>query len=186
MAKPIMYFGSMPERYRPLARGLKIAALELAHSEEGYVYGGESPEGSDCSGTLAYPLTRCGHPMRLTAAEFYNGIFIHRSRAGAKNMDAVDFPVLFVIADKEFRYPNGVVRKAGESIHVAPFVGRGVVLDADYVRDEVAPITVSEFFDTYQAPATYIEVAYPSLTAIVAHEGMGLQYLDPRILDYTR
>ena len=70
-----------------------------------YVWGGQTPEGSDCSGSVCTALSLAtGRPVRVTADELYRGFFTE---------DVSDF------SDKNFLYAAFFLDENGRAIHVA-------------------------------------------------------------------
>lgn len=99
---------SLPERFRLFALLLEGASYEP---------GRENIFATDCSGTLAWPLFCMGYNIRLTAAQFYAEVFTHHVPiADIKDFGAHTYAVFY--------------ERAGVVSHVAPIVGRGVILDA--------------------------------------------------------
>ena len=112
---------SLPQRFRLFALLLEGAAYEP---------GRENVFATDCSGTLAWPLYCMGYNIRLTAAEFFAQVFTHHVPIG----DVKDFG--------EHCYAV-FYERAGALSHVAPIVGRGVLLDA-VSRDQPVMLKAAE------------------------------------------
>lgn len=186
MEKSLSYKGKRPERYDRTGRGIMRAALELAYAKEGYELGEESTIGTDCSGIPSYAFTRNGWPIRLTADGFYRLIYTATSlRPGGENV-TLNAPALFVITEETLHYDSGYKRLAGSAIHVAPFVGESVVMDAWFTRDLVSPIPVSTFFERYTSSTSRIVVGYPVVHKLDDYSWTWVDGLDPTIMDYTR
>ena len=79
-------------------------------------WGKESPYEVDCSGTVCFALWMQGLNIRTTAEELRQKVFTYRGTPWA----CYDDPTVVFYVD----------RKTHKAIHVAPFVGRGVVLNA--------------------------------------------------------
>ncbi len=182
----LQYIGERPARYQNLDPGLKIAALELAYAIEGYEFGEESRYGSDCSGTLSYPFTRCGFPIRMTADGFFKYVFPYTSVEESNPEDVLNFPCAFIITTRGIRYRSGIERKVGAAIHVAPFVGLDILIDANYFTDLISPISLSGFYTRYKAGGQYMVIRYPSLSMLKTYAWTDVDGLDPSIMDYTK
>jgi len=118
--------GDDPARFRAYA--LKLLGAR-------YVWGAEGPEGTDCSGTICFPLWMMGFNIRVTADVLYRQLFTR----GTSEFSESDVQAVFYLASKDQVYGPGVTLKAGQARHVTPLVGRNVVLNAgELVRLETA------------------------------------------------
>ena len=103
-----LHAATLPERFRFFALLLEGAAYEP---------GRENIFATDCSGTLCWPLYCLGYNIRLTAAQFFAQVFTHHVPiADIKDFFGHTYAVFY--------------ERAGAISHVAPIVGRGVILDA--------------------------------------------------------
>jgi hypothetical protein len=82
-----------------------------------YRMGRENLLSTDCSGTICWPLFCMGFNLRLTAAELFARVFVHH----------VDMALIGDYWEHCFAI---FYERAGLVSHVAPIVGRGVILDA--------------------------------------------------------
>lgn len=109
-----------------------------------YAWGQENPGGTDCSGTLAFPLYLMGYNVRLTADGFMRRIY----RTEAPNIsDLGQIAAVFYVARTRRRHGSRIV-EAGTAVHVTPVVGQGVVLNAQYgrlARLQAAGIVADEY-----------------------------------------
>ena len=183
---PLQYKGTKPDKYIVEKNGLYRATLELAYAPNGWEAGEENRNASDCSGIPSYAWTRCGYPIRMRAADFFAKIYVYPTLRAEGSDFVIDYPALFVITLDTV--DNGIlgVRYAGEAVHVAPFIGGGVVLDANYEQDMITPFTEEWFRWEYESPSTFIVKRYPSLNAIKNHAWHAVDGLDPSIMDYGR
>jgi hypothetical protein len=103
-----LHTATPPERFRLFALLLEGAAYEP---------GRENIFATDCSGTICWPLFCMGFNLRLTAAELFAQVFTHHvDLAYIKDFWEHCYAVFY--------------ERAGTVSHVAPIVGRGVILDA--------------------------------------------------------
>ncbi len=115
--------GEKCDRLAAPAQFRLFAALLL---DTPYVWGEENPEGTDCSGTLAFPLLMMGYNVRLTADGFLRQVY----REPAANLsDLGQIAAVFYVARTRRKHGARVV-EAGTAVHVTPVMGQGVVLNA--------------------------------------------------------
>ena len=103
-----LHAASLPQRFRFFALLMEGAAYEP---------GRENIFATDCSGTLCWPLFCLGYNLRLTAAELFAQVFTHH----------VDLAYVKEFYDHTYAI---FYERAGAISHVAPVVGRCVILDA--------------------------------------------------------
>jgi len=103
-----LVMASRPAAFRHFAMLLLGASYEL---------GRENLFETDCSGTICWPLFCLGYRIRMTAEDLAGRLFIHHGDAEA-------------VQDYYDRVLAVFYQRAGRVRHVAPIVGRGVVLDA--------------------------------------------------------
>lgn len=83
-----------------------------------YELGRENLFETDCSGTICWPLFCLGYRIRMTAEDLAGRLFIHHVEDAETVQDYLN-RVLAVF-----------FQRAGRVTHVAPIVGRGVIIDA--------------------------------------------------------
>ncbi len=129
------------EHLAPSAQFRLFAGLLL---DAPYAWGEEHPGGTDCSGTLAFPLYLMGYNVRLTA----DGFLRHIYRVEAQNLsDLGQIAAVFYVARTRRRHGSRIV-DAGTAVHVTPVVGQGVVLNAQagkLARLQAAGIVADEY-----------------------------------------
>lgn len=79
-----------------------------------YIWGSENLLGTDCSGTVCFPLLQMGYNIRTTADALMRKVFTIEVK---DHEEYNSIMVVFYVKD-------------GKAIHVTPVVGRYVVLDA--------------------------------------------------------
>lgn len=99
---------------------LKIYSKTLMEFEGApYVWGGSSPYGSDCSGSVCAAVSRAlGKNLRVTADELYRRYFTENAfskNASSKNAEA--------FACENFLYAAFFLDGAGRAVHVAGWCG---------------------------------------------------------------
>jgi hypothetical protein len=115
------------QRYEKMTLVEKFRKFALDLEGLPYIWGNENPlTGTDCSGTICYPLLAMGYNIRTTANELFNKLFIDEpnNEYSLKSVMAV-----FYITEYEKQHGNRVVPK-GTAVHVTPVVGLYVVLNA--------------------------------------------------------
>jgi len=91
-----------------------------------YAWGEENPGGTDCSGTIAFPLLMMGYNVRLTADGFMREIFT----ADAPNLsDLGQIAAVFYVTRRRKEHGSRIV-PAGTAVHVTPVMGQNVILNA--------------------------------------------------------
>lgn len=101
-------------------------ACDLMYAD--YEWGKEGLLGTDCSGSISFPLLALGYHVRLTADAYMRELFtITVDHAEAWSPEMVT--ALFFVTQHEARHGDRVV-PAGTATHVTPVVGEGVILDA--------------------------------------------------------
>ena len=118
-------------------------SLMLVDADEGYEWGKETPYGTDCSGTVCFPLIRMGYKIRTTADELYNRLFTFEIEE-KDELDLERVVAVFYVMQKPWTKLSGERMAAGTVRHVTPVVGRYVVVDADWDRDQIILKTAKE------------------------------------------
>ena len=98
------------EKIENKVRKFKLISLSMLYGK--YVWGSETPEESDCSGTVCLPLMVMGYKIRVTA-ERLRQLFKEK----AEEYDENEVQAIFYI-------------KEGKAKHVTPIVGEGMVVNA--------------------------------------------------------
>ena len=143
------------------AQRFRYWALKLIDAE--YEMGRENILQTDCSGTVCFPLLRMGYDIRITAQELYEMIFTRpASYATVKHTQALFF------------------RKSdGRIIHVTPFVGPDVCLNAgNPVSVRTAQYLIQWFESHEHAEALCRELDWDAADAI-SRTGQHAWGLDP-------
>lgn len=99
-------------------------ALDLLDSP--YVWGGENMIGTDCSGTVCFPLLCMGFKIRTTADDLMKKIFTDPVK---NDLDLDKVMVVFYVTKEKKKHGDRTV-EAGTAVHVTPVVGKYVVLNA--------------------------------------------------------
>lgn len=99
-------------------------ALDLLDAP--YVWGSENMLGTDCSGSVCFPLLCMGYRIRTTAHELMEKIFddVPSDETSSEKVMAV-----FYVTNRDVMHGDRKVKK-GTAIHVTPVVGKYVVLNA--------------------------------------------------------
>ena len=156
-------------------------ALQLVDADQGYEWGKENPYGTDCSGTICYPLNGMKRRIRTTADELYRKIFtkvVHPS----VELDLDRILAVFYVMQKPWEKLSGEQMAAGTVRHVTPVVGRYVVVDADWSRDQIILKTAKEVRIGYEgkgALAIWREIDWGD---VQLHDGKLFYSPDPEIL----
>lgn len=123
----------------------KFRAYAMTLLDAPYVWGQENPTGSDCSGTVCFPLWMLGYNIRVTADVLYKELFIEPS-----TWDRTKVLAVFYITNVEKNH-GGLKVPAGTATHVTPLVGDGVILNAfDRIRLDTAK-SMQDYFTTQNA-----------------------------------
>ncbi len=143
-----------------LAKAFRHHIFHLVDAEEGYEYGRETPIGTDCSGTVCYPLIKMGYLIRTTADELYRKIFT-RLISEKNELDLDRILAVFYVMKKPWEKLSGKKMPARTVRHVTPVIGRYCVVDADWKRDEIIVKTAKEVrvqFEAIGAEAVWREL----------------------------
>jgi hypothetical protein len=136
------------ERFRQLALLLVDAP---------YRWGQETLRGTDCSGTVCFPLFMMGYDVRVTADVLYRKLFTRPVAEPEEETDPERIMCVFYITRRAIRHGELSV-PAGTAIHVTPVVGRYVVVNAgDPVSLETAA-HVRRWFEAKQCGAEWREL----------------------------
>lgn len=98
-----------------LDRPAQHRSFTLMLTDARYEWGSENLYGTDCSGTLSWPLLCMGHNVRVTAEEFRQNIYVHHVHQPSRYQHRV--MAAFFLKERKAK-------------HVMPIVGENVVLDA--------------------------------------------------------
>lgn len=157
-------------------------AVQLLDAPQGYEWGKENPYGTDCSGTVCYPLIRMRYKIRTTADALYRKIFT----ITVKEEDELDLSKIvsvFYVMQKSWHKLSGELMPKGTVRHVTPVVGRYVVCDADWNRDQIILKTAKEVRIKYEnkgAIAVWREINWD---AVKKYEGKLYYGVDKELLD---
>ncbi len=144
-----------------LAKSFRHYTFQLVDALEGYEWGKESPAGTDCSGTVCYPLIKMGYYIRTTAEELYRKIFTQLVLTTAVELDMDRILAVFYVMNKPWIKLSGEKMPAGSVRHVTPVIGRYCVVDADWKRDWIIVKTAKEVrlhFEAMGADAVWREL----------------------------
>ena len=125
-------------------------ALQLVDAAEGYKWGWENPEGTDCSGTVCYPLIMTGYKIRTTADDLYRKIFT-KPVSQVSEVDLNRVLAVFYVMQRAWTKLDGTKMPAGSVRHVTPVVGEYVVLHADWNKNEILLKTAKSVRLDYEA-----------------------------------
>lgn len=106
--------------------------------------------GTDCSGTVCGPLWLLGFDIRCTANALYEHIF---TRA-VEDHESTEAVMAVFCRTKSDREHFGSVVPAGYATHVAPVIGRYVVMNA---FDPIQPMASSYVYDWYASRGFDVE-----------------------------
>lgn len=104
-----------------------------------YVWGGSSPLGTDCSGSVCACLSRAtGRPVRVTADELYRRHFT----TDVPRVECMDGKIAAAF----------FLDKSGRAVHVAGHMGAGLFLNASSIETErkARPRTWNELLAMYR------------------------------------
>lgn len=146
-----------------LASTFRHYVLQLVDADQGYEWGKENPYGTDCSGTICYPLIAMKHRIRTTADELYQKIFTDDI---SNELDLDKIMAIFYVMQHPWEKLSGESMPAGTVRHVTPVVGRYVVCDADWSRDQIILKTAKEVrvsFELKGAEAVWREINWKAV-----------------------
>ena len=135
----------------PEIKKYMASCSQLVWAKDGYEWGREDREGSDCSGSVHYGLVGAGfiRPARLTADGYFKEYFTKDvTEDNIQNMDEI--MAVFYVAVKDWNKLDGTPMLAGSCRHVTPVIGRYVVLHADWHKDALYPATAKYVREVYE------------------------------------
>ncbi len=122
-----MEYGLTEEKkVKTLGRAGQFRKFALDLLEAPYVWGGENMLGTDCSGSICFPLLCMGYRIRSTADDLLKNVFTHYV---SNELDLDKIMAVFYVTRKQRNHGDRKVKK-GTAIHVTPVVGKYVVLNA--------------------------------------------------------
>lgn len=129
-----------------------------------YVWGSENPQGTDCSGTVCFPLWMMGFNIRVTADVLFKQLFtiVPVDEADLSHLMAV----FYVAKGPQDHHGNSV--PTGTAVHVTPVLGRNVVLNAgDRVTLSTA-LTIRQWFESRNCSAVWREIDWKKVQEMSA------------------
>lgn len=122
-----MEYGLVEEtKVKTLGNAGRFRKFALDLLDAPYLWGGENMLGTDCSGSVCFPLLCMGYRIRTTADELYRKIF---TQYVSNELDLEKIMAVFYVTKEDRDHGNRKVKK-GTAIHVTPVVGKYVVLNA--------------------------------------------------------
>lgn len=126
MANIIRALSLWREKYERASREEKVRLLAFLYLDAPYVWGAESPGGTDCSGLLCGIFTFMDNPIRVTATDLMNKVFTEE--VTGEYVPSV-IKAGFLVANRDYETPSGM-RDAGTARHVGLMYGEGLFLHA--------------------------------------------------------
>lgn len=146
-------FGEIVEKklsHMPIGTAFRMLAGLWNGTE--YVGGTELfMESADCSGTVCGPLLLLGYNVRVRAIELYNEIFTIPVQVTPSIFEDPERIFALFCITREKRDHYGMYVEPGYVTHVAPVVGRYVVLNASSPGAPTMPITTSSFWEYFNS-----------------------------------
>ena len=153
-------------------------ALDVAYARDGYTWGGETPHGADCSGTVAWALHCAGFEYRVTAHEFYYKVFFNVYENPEQHYYPEHPSVIALLTADRSRTLGGNGEMLPLVEHMAPVIPGGLCVDANYSKDEIEVITLQDFIATYRRDDTWVRLSYATFDVLEEHSGAWLYGLD--------
>jgi len=161
-----------------LTRKYISGALEMVNAPDGYEWGKETPKGADCSGVVAWALNRAGFQYRITAHEFYYSLFKTENR----NLYADMFPaypsVIVGIDPKNTVWSHECKANQPHVTHIAPLIGNGLCVNANYQGDDIEVISIYEFVKKYTGYGLEVRTAHTNESILERNNGEWVYGLD--------
>lgn len=132
----------------------RFRAYVMALLDAPYVWGAENPEGSDCSGTVCFPLWCMGYDIRVTADVLYRELF---TLPVADEEDLSKVMAVFYVTERERPHVDRVAL-AGSAVHVTPVVGHNVVLNAGARLELATAREIRVYFEGHGCKAVWREI----------------------------
>jgi hypothetical protein len=125
-----------------------------------YRWGSENPLlGTDCSGSVCYPLLAMGYQIRTTADDLMNRLFTITPRA-EYTLDKI--MAVFYVTRKAKQHGDREV-PAGTAVHVTPVVGLYVVLNAGDPVKLMTAKAVRMWYEKKNCDAVWREIDFQAL-----------------------
>ena len=179
------YKGEMPERYKPCGTGFRRAALELAYAESGYETAQETPEGTDCSGSLRWAFTRIGFPIGMDSVGFAKNVFTDLTPELWPPGLGHPISAIFMYTTVKLSSTYGYVRGPHEPVHVTPRVGENCYLDAFWKYDIIEVVSLETMIRRYTPDGLYFMEKYALTETMYNWKGYGVKEISPEAFDYT-
>lgn len=127
-------FAAMEPRYHKMSVGERFRFWCMTLIGLPYLWGQENPiTGTDCSGSVCFPLLMMGYRIRVTADVLFRELFTSEETPG---YDRHAIEAVFCTATTDQTHGDRTVSK-GTAIHVMPIVGEGVVVNAAYPEVQI-------------------------------------------------
>lgn len=153
-----------------IGKAFRAEALTLIDAP--YVWGKETPYGTDCSGTICGPLLDMGWSVRTTADMLFHKFFTLPFEKYDKNA----IQAIFFLTEVPYDTADGV-RPEGTVRHVCPIMGRWVCLHARYGNDIILART-QDVIKEYEQKQCYPELRNIDLDKLRDLDGKYLYGVD--------
>lgn len=140
----------------------RFRAFAMALLDAPYVWGAENPEGSDCSGTVCFPLWCMGFDIRVTADVLYKNLF---TLPVADEEDLSKVMAVFYIT-REARQHFDRMAPANSAVHVTPVVGHNVVLNAGTRLELATAREIRVYFESRGCDAVWRSIDWEKARAM--------------------
>jgi murein DD-endopeptidase len=169
-------WGLQKERFEKMGEAERFAFWLMLQYKTPYLWGRETPEGSDCSGAVCMALyAATGLLIRTTADDLYKRVFTVRGASGG-------IRAAFFITEDE-RKRDGALIKKGTAIHVAGLLDDGVVLNSAVPGARVRLLKDMDYW--FQNDWCRLEVRGLDRAALERLSGAGVQHdLDKDFWEY--
>jgi murein DD-endopeptidase len=120
-------FGLERAQFEAMNENERFVYFLLLQYKSPYLWGRETPEGSDCSGAVCMALyAATGLLIRTTADDLYRRVFTRVNTR--QNTDSRIMAAFFVTKDSRVR--DGKTVPAGTALHIAGLLDEGVILNS--------------------------------------------------------